>query len=510
MGVKASTSITLSAVVDVASVTRYYLLQSSTLSPPAKPTTKPPTGSWNDTEPTYTSGSTNSLYFCDLTVFSDGTWSYSSVSRSSSYEAAKDAYNRAIAAGSTASAAQTAAQQAAANVNVLRNEVSSRGVQLVTNGSGLMGNNTNFTALTYDPTISVNSSNGSFTSTARINVYTNEFIPLSAGLSYLFEFDVKTLNGLSTMYSFLQYYDADKLNILGQNVEYIGGTLTTLTQDLKPGDTVVHLADLSRWKVSSTPTYQRRFMFWGYTNSLGYTYPPETYTRDIAAADLWADSGVDKTANTITLRAPWTGATKPAGTQLSQCAGASWLWYCGLNGQVVPAQWQHIAVNPQMGIQGTAYCKVGFLWNYNSADDQTWVTNVSLKEDFKTPIEEAQRTADSAQEAANTNAREIQRLDNSVSGLSTQFNVFSSGIEATIEDHNEILSAMSFSTEGLKIQMSGSIYYTLTDDTGYHIYQNDKEIAAFSEGKGRMDELQMGRIVCRKTSKGGWVWNGVS
>ena len=36
----------LSAVVDVASVTRYYLLQSSTLSPPAKPTTKPPTGSW--------------------------------------------------------------------------------------------------------------------------------------------------------------------------------------------------------------------------------------------------------------------------------------------------------------------------------------------------------------------------------------------------------------------------------------------------------------------------------
>ena len=98
MAVKASTSITLSAVVDVASVTRYYLLQSSTLSPPAKPTVKPPTGAWNDTEPTYTSGSTNSLYFCDLTAFSDGTWSYSSVSRSSSYEAAKEAYNRALAA----------------------------------------------------------------------------------------------------------------------------------------------------------------------------------------------------------------------------------------------------------------------------------------------------------------------------------------------------------------------------------------------------------------------------
>ena len=104
------------------------------------------------------------------------------------------------------------------------------------------------------------------------------------------------------------------------------------------------------------------------------------------------------------------------------------------------------------------------------------------------------------------NAQSIQRLDQSVSGLSTQFNVFSSGIEATIEDHNEILSAMSFSTDGLKIQMSGSIYYTLTDDVGYHIYQNDKEIAAFSEGKGSMEQLQMGNIICRKTSKGGWVW----
>ena len=74
---------------------RYYLLQASTLSPPDKPTKKPPGGSWSDTEPSYTSGSTNTLYFVDLTVFSDGTWAYSSVSKSSAYEAAKEAYNKA-------------------------------------------------------------------------------------------------------------------------------------------------------------------------------------------------------------------------------------------------------------------------------------------------------------------------------------------------------------------------------------------------------------------------------
>ena len=87
--------------VDVTATCRYYLLQASTLSPPDKPTKKPPGGSWSDTEPSYTSGSTNTLYFVDLTVFSDGAWSYSAVSKSSAYEAAQ-------AAGTTAEAVQTA------------------------------------------------------------------------------------------------------------------------------------------------------------------------------------------------------------------------------------------------------------------------------------------------------------------------------------------------------------------------------------------------------------------
>ena len=104
MAIKASATITLSSVVDVWSTTRYYLLQSSTQAAPAKPTTNPPTGGWNDTEPTYTSGSTNTLYFTDLTVFSDGSWAYSMVSVSSAYEAAKAAWNKAQAAQNAVSA----------------------------------------------------------------------------------------------------------------------------------------------------------------------------------------------------------------------------------------------------------------------------------------------------------------------------------------------------------------------------------------------------------------------
>ena len=112
MAVKARAEITLTSIRDVQSVTRYYLLQSSTSAAPAKPTTNPPGGSWATSEPTYTSGSTNSLYFTDCTVFSDDTFVYSDVSLSSSYEAAKVAYNK-------AENAETIAEKATHSINLI-------------------------------------------------------------------------------------------------------------------------------------------------------------------------------------------------------------------------------------------------------------------------------------------------------------------------------------------------------------------------------------------------------
>lgn len=94
----ARNSTSLSQIRDISAVYRFYKLQSSTSSPPAKPTTAdiPPSG-WSMTEPSYTAGSTNSLYSVELTIFTDDTFSYSEVSLSSSYEAAKQAYNKATA-----------------------------------------------------------------------------------------------------------------------------------------------------------------------------------------------------------------------------------------------------------------------------------------------------------------------------------------------------------------------------------------------------------------------------
>lgn len=97
-------TITLSVVNDgakgdtgkgIQSTTRYYCLEVSSEAP-SKPTTNPPGSKWTTTEPSYTTGNTSYLYITDLTVYTDSTFLYSDVSLSSSYEAAKAAYAKAV------------------------------------------------------------------------------------------------------------------------------------------------------------------------------------------------------------------------------------------------------------------------------------------------------------------------------------------------------------------------------------------------------------------------------
>lgn len=106
MAVKVRCSVTLYKVIDIDKVTRYYLLQSSTLAAPSKPEDGAAISSkWSKTEPSYTSGSTMTLYSVDQTVMSNGAIKYSEVSKSSSYEAAKEAWNKAKNAQDTANSA---------------------------------------------------------------------------------------------------------------------------------------------------------------------------------------------------------------------------------------------------------------------------------------------------------------------------------------------------------------------------------------------------------------------
>lgn len=110
MAVKGSATVTLSQYRDTESVTRYYKLQSSSLAAPDKPANVKPNetpAGWAKSEPAC--DITKTLYTCDVTVFSDKTTHVSDVSKSTSYEAAKEAWNKAQTAQNTATeAAKTA------------------------------------------------------------------------------------------------------------------------------------------------------------------------------------------------------------------------------------------------------------------------------------------------------------------------------------------------------------------------------------------------------------------
>lgn len=100
---KPRAQITISRIIDIKSVTRYYKLQSASAAAPSKPTDGAaiPSG-WTKTEPAYQNGATNRLYFVDQTIMTNGSIYYSQVSLSSSYEAAKAAWNKANNAQKTA------------------------------------------------------------------------------------------------------------------------------------------------------------------------------------------------------------------------------------------------------------------------------------------------------------------------------------------------------------------------------------------------------------------------
>lgn len=91
--------------VSVISIVRYYMMKTSSQeTPPDKPTTNPPSDSWSNIEPGYNPD--GYLYFVDLTTFSDGSFSYSDVSLSSTYSAVKDAEKKADEAKAKADDAQ--------------------------------------------------------------------------------------------------------------------------------------------------------------------------------------------------------------------------------------------------------------------------------------------------------------------------------------------------------------------------------------------------------------------
>lgn len=90
-----SDTISLASVTDIQGIYRFYHLGPDK---PDVPTSYPPSDTiWSRTEPEYTLGNTNNLYYVDCTVFVNLSFNYGLVQLSSDYEASKKVYADALA-----------------------------------------------------------------------------------------------------------------------------------------------------------------------------------------------------------------------------------------------------------------------------------------------------------------------------------------------------------------------------------------------------------------------------
>lgn len=277
--------------------------------------------------------------------------------------------------------------------------VSSRGENLVTNGTGLRKTNYNFSAFTFVGSEAYYST-GSFRDTTFTSALTtDEAIPVDVNQRYRL-----SVSARQNPYVGARYYvgvsliDADNLPVNASNHMYKANTLTTLAAQLNPGDTVVYLTNAANWENGGTAgvnTHLRSFIFWNYVNSFGYAFPALTYSRNYYG-NMWNPGGVNTTTNTITLITPWAGPVIAAGTQLSNGSSGGTFKYITASNVQIPNAWTTYTgiiegvdttgtnVTDKFA-PGTAAIKILFLNNRDVAGATVYYTNVQFGLDLINP-----------------------------------------------------------------------------------------------------------------------------
>lgn len=258
------------------------------------------------------------------------------------------------------------------NANTIINYIASRGQQLITNGTALLGNNYNFSHFTFDGSDS-NGSGGCFIPNAGVNPYTDEYIAVTKKNTYRLTYDLKpnfdfsssgiNSSGINGFLPYLRQFDVDKFEIYDYNTNYGSGTLVQLTQDLNPGDHTIYLSDVSHYVALTSNG--RTLQIWDYINSKGYRYGPGEYTRHVY--NVGDGSTIDTTNNTITATNAYNGSSiVPAGTYISQNRGGGYAYIGSYDKPAagVWSSWTHDTTASTIR-SGCAYVSIGWLWQYN-------------------------------------------------------------------------------------------------------------------------------------------------
>ena len=277
--------------------------------------------------------------------------------------------------------------------------VISKGQQLIINGNGVLGDNTNFSQMTYDPTISFNGSPGVFTISKGLTLKSDEFIPIDCNKKYKLSLDIQSIPDTISTFNFMMLilYDIDKKDIISDDHMYFAGSTTKLARDLNPGDTEIYVDDLSGW-AHKTQSSARKIIFWDYKNSYGYQYPKETYSKYWKRSIWTEESQLDYVNNKIILDSPWDKEPHLAGCDISQSSNGNTYKFLKYSNISTLTHWEgYIQEFDYSGTNiinkfppGTAFAKFGMLLNYNKVPNvKVAISNIRLEEvteDLRYPL----------------------------------------------------------------------------------------------------------------------------
>ncbi len=218
-----------------------------------------------------------------------------------------------------------------ATINNIIEYVGSRSDNLITNGSGLMGDTYNFDGMTFvnsDMPVGVS---GSFEYLGKYGLFlSGETIPINPALVYRLGASIKQVVKDGTnprQYVGLAFLDVDGHSIKAQYHMY-HGTTVELTRDFEPGtDSTIYVDQDPGWDLDKSADYQRGIITWDYESATGYVFGPNTYSRqwirglfDRTATSPFSFNGTDweATVNTSGFIANTLLSTVVAGTKLNR------------------------------------------------------------------------------------------------------------------------------------------------------------------------------------------------
>ena len=269
--------------------------------------------------------------------------------------------------------------------------VQSRVGGLVTNGTGLLKNNENFSQFTFDPAEAY-SGFGSFKITGSNQVTTmDEVIPVDPNGTYEFSFATKVDDGTKTtkMYALVDCLDIDGSQILPMHVKTYA---VTLAEDLEAGSTTIKIIpdDVAKLKAAAGWRWgsgELMYIAHGtYTSQSGFHYPEGTYSRKILNG-----AGVANNKTTLSDDGTWVigsslvvTETIKAGKKLivSFDGGVYSYWMTNVRDAVLTDDWQVFTLKEQMSKvlrPATATIKIGW-WANRGQANTTYISNVSFRQ----------------------------------------------------------------------------------------------------------------------------------